>query len=259
VVTLDELPEHRREALLWRFALELDYDGMDDLVRERSQRPCRVARLAGLAAPDSTGLESAAVAVLGDDGRYHLRTGDRLVCATRGRHRAAAGGYPHKQWCYWWVGDTGEYRIQAPPGVAYEPRRHRSRTVSWVVRLTGQTQPLALVAPGERCREEGTWQAWPAHLTVATPLGRVRLVLVEALGDGCHACRWWPGTMVDHDHFTGLVRGLLCVDWCGGERGVVAGPVASSAWQVSEFDSGVLGQGVEPVAGQARPDRFGQP
>ena len=25
---------HRQEALLWRYALELDYDGVDDLVRQ---------------------------------------------------------------------------------------------------------------------------------------------------------------------------------------------------------------------------------
>jgi hypothetical protein len=34
--TLDDLPPHRRDALLWRYALELDYDGVDDLVRAAS-------------------------------------------------------------------------------------------------------------------------------------------------------------------------------------------------------------------------------
>jgi hypothetical protein len=35
--------------------------------------------------------------------------------------------------------------------------------------------------------------------------------LVAALGQPCHACLIRPGASIDHDHFTGLVRGLLCL------------------------------------------------
>lgn len=37
---LADLPVRRREALLWRFALELDYDGVDAMFREQSVKPC---------------------------------------------------------------------------------------------------------------------------------------------------------------------------------------------------------------------------
>ncbi|MEU9230315.1 endonuclease domain-containing protein [Streptomyces massasporeus] len=39
----------------------------------------------------------------------------------------------------------------------------------------------------------------------------MRTALVDAIGPDCHLCGLYPGAMVDHDHETGLVRGLLCV------------------------------------------------
>jgi hypothetical protein len=44
-------------------------------------------------------------------------------------------------------------------------------------------------------------------------MGRQRARLVAALGSRCHACRTRAGSFIDHDHFTGLVRGLLC-EYC---------------------------------------------
>ncbi|MET9734492.1 endonuclease domain-containing protein [Streptomyces sp. NPDC006458] len=38
----------------------------------------------------------------------------------------------------------------------------------------------------------------------------MRAALVDNLGPDCHGCGLYPGAMVDHDHLTGLVRGLLC-------------------------------------------------
>jgi hypothetical protein len=37
---LEEWPEQRREALLWRFALTLDYEGVDDYVRTGTHLSC---------------------------------------------------------------------------------------------------------------------------------------------------------------------------------------------------------------------------
>jgi hypothetical protein len=34
---------------------------------------------------------------------------------------------------------------------------------------------------------------------------------VAALGPDCHACGSERGTCIDHDHFTGAVRGLVCL------------------------------------------------
>jgi hypothetical protein len=36
-------------------------------------------------------------------------------------------------------------------------------------------------------------------------------MLISEFGAVCHACRLRPGIFVDHDHFSGIVRGLLCV------------------------------------------------
>ncbi|MDQ0382631.1 hypothetical protein [Amycolatopsis thermophila] len=38
-MSLDDLPEHRRDALLWRYAVELDYDGVEVLRADRHGRP----------------------------------------------------------------------------------------------------------------------------------------------------------------------------------------------------------------------------
>jgi hypothetical protein len=40
IVGLNDLPEHRRDALLWFHALELDYDGVDDLVATAADSSC---------------------------------------------------------------------------------------------------------------------------------------------------------------------------------------------------------------------------
>ncbi|MBW6436911.1 endonuclease VII domain-containing protein [Actinoplanes hulinensis] len=35
--------------------------------------------------------------------------------------------------------------------------------------------------------------------------------LVVELGAQCHLCQQSPGAILDDDHFTGLIRGLLCI------------------------------------------------
>lgn len=65
-------PRHRRELLLWRYALRLDYAGVDALVHAAAEQPCswRWHR----------SHEADTGAVLGDDGRYHLVRGDDVLC-----------------------------------------------------------------------------------------------------------------------------------------------------------------------------------
>ncbi|MFI2077524.1 endonuclease domain-containing protein [Streptomyces triculaminicus] len=36
------------------------------------------------------------------------------------------------------------------------------------------------------------------------------MALVAELGATCHLCGLYPGSKVDHDHVTGVVRGFLC-------------------------------------------------
>jgi hypothetical protein len=51
---------------------------------------------------------------------------------------------------------------------------------------------------------------WPPHHDRRSPIGRIRIQLSQAFGRDCCICRRWPGTEIDHDPFTGYVRGLLC-------------------------------------------------
>jgi hypothetical protein len=69
-------------------------------------------------------------------------------------------------------------------------RKHGSITANWLVRLTDFVCDPVEVPIGRRCPVLAA-VAWPAHRTMDTPLGRVRAVVVEALG------RWGvgPGAM----------------------------------------------------------------
>ncbi|WP_329243080.1 endonuclease VII domain-containing protein [Actinoallomurus sp. NBC_01490] len=212
LVTLDELPSQRRDALLWRHALELDYDEVDALVRERSTKSCQWRWL-----PPST----ERVAVLGDDGRYHLLIDGAFLCTPRRRPRQAAfrrrwrppPDVWHEQWCGWWT-DGSRYRVQAPADARREdlgrPIGWGVQHVGWSVTLTEQRTDPNLVPRRERCPIAEPRGQWPPPQDLTTPLGRTRARLIEALGADCHACRRCPGTMVDHDPFTAYARGLLC-------------------------------------------------
>lgn len=51
---------------------------------------------------------------------------------------------------------------------------------------------------------------WPAPPTARDARASVRRQLIEALGSGCATCPDPWATKIDHDHFTGQVRGYLC-------------------------------------------------
>lgn len=202
-------PEHRREILLWRFALTLDYDGVEDYVRASSADPCswRWHR-------QHTG---EMVAVLGDDGRYHLFRDDVVLC-TEIYHLGRAvnvdhhdGHVPHRRHCDWWTDGT-RYRMFAPRTAPPEQQRapRASHCVEWVVRLLDDRVDPSAVPPLRRCTYVGGRSDWPPHLTIDTRMGRIRQTLINLKGSQCHACGLRTGVIVDHDHFTGLVRGLLC-------------------------------------------------
>jgi recombination endonuclease VII len=205
-VGLDDLPEHRREALLWRYTLELDYDGVDDLVREAAGSQCNLLWDAPAASEDCT-------AILGDDGRYHMLVDGSPRCAEQRRHDDLVATILHHQWCHWWT-DGSRYRAQPPPdswsreGLTYGCTD--TVTVEWQVTLTEAVTDPVLVPTRQRCVHPTTRIDWPGYQGPDTPEGRQRAQLVAALGRVCHACGLRPGASIDHDHFTGLVRGLLC-------------------------------------------------
>jgi hypothetical protein len=205
VCGFEDWPEQRREALLWRFALTLDYDGVADYVRTEAATPCLNS--------DWRPPDGEMSAVLGDDGRYHLFRDDAVLCTeisyreqvyvalgaipradsalddeareARGKELVArmtqleerfaakdrdrhGGRIPHERRCSWWTDGT-VYRMFAPKTATDEQRRtpHENHVVGWTVQLQG-----------ERVEPQHGAAASPVHLRrrpqplAAAPVGR---------------------------------------------------------------------------------------
>lgn len=58
---------------------------------------------------------------------------------------------------------------------------------------------------------------WPGYQDPESPrpMDRARHTVATAIGDSCSLCRGRPARVLDHDHYTGLVRGYLCTH-CNG-------------------------------------------
>lgn len=200
------LPQHRRELLLWKFAGELDRAEVDAYVRAASQRPCswRGGR-------EHTG---ETVAIVGDDGRYHLVRDGLVLCtelAAFGRRFPVADyatGLPHWRRYEWWVDEEGGH----VPQTYAEPldATRQWREVEWTVRLGAARVDPSAVPPAHRCLYVGSRGDWPPYVTGDTPLGWIRQSVRELAGSQCHACGLRTGVIVEHDHRTGWVRGLVC-------------------------------------------------
>lgn len=156
-------------------------------------------------------------AVLGDDGRYHLLRGEVVLCTqigARPSNRAGRNGgeVPHRRDCRWWT-DGATYRLYPPRSLPLEQQVTSPeciRRVEWTVQLLDNRADPAAVPSQRRCTYSGSRSDWPPHRTERTALGRIRTALIQHGGSRCHACGLRTGVIVDHDHFTGTVRGLLC-------------------------------------------------
>jgi hypothetical protein len=187
----------RRDHLLRRYARlwGAEPEEVAQLVRTQAQRPCLIA-------PDRAPTSTAR---LGDDGRYHLCRDGQPVCATS-RVRGVPGRYRHNTRCSWWYLD-GQRRF----GVSHAPDVDlHAVKVTWTVELLDGEHLPAAIAPSLRCSVP--LLRWPPYAGSATPIARIRARLIEVLGPDCALCGD-PGQHVDHDHDSGLVRGLLC-GWC---------------------------------------------
>jgi hypothetical protein len=74
---------------------------------------------------------------------------------------------------------------------------------------TAEPVDLLRVPTSQRCPDRR--YRWPAPLVGSSQV-RVRRRLVETFGAGCATCANPWATFIDHDHFTGAVRGYLCRD-----------------------------------------------
>lgn len=64
------------------------------------------------------------------------------------------------------------------------------------------------IPTSSRCGRPGA--KWPRYLGVGIKNRQLVLTLVQSLGSLCAICRVNPWRVIDHDHITGAVRGLLC-------------------------------------------------
>ncbi len=205
------MPPHRQMALIWRYLLEYTIAEIDAMVRAAAGQSCREYRAAA---------QHEYTARLGDDGRYHLLRDQVPVCATvmsqstRRRRRAVPVDYWwHHQQCLSWTDGT-RYRVHAPAEAwDVETRTLAVGTSRWIeaewrITLTGQPTDPAMVPGRRRCPLSADW---PGYQGLDRPGGRERARLVAVLGSQCHLCGQCPGAFLDHDHFTGLIRGLLCI------------------------------------------------
>ncbi|WP_329254569.1 endonuclease domain-containing protein [Streptomyces canus] len=192
--TLDDLPPYRHARLLWEHA-HFGVEGVYAMVLERAGEPCTLSGVPKPSVPRT--------AVLGTDGRYHLMSDGRMVCAAT----RSGQGWNHEQWCGWTVTDAGLVYGTVAGG------RHDSLIHRWFVEAaTAEGVPPASVSPEQRCLEGtyGAFHYWPPPPARTAVVRRFRALLIDDLGPDCHLCGALPGAMVDHDYATGMVRGFLC-------------------------------------------------
>lgn len=190
---LNDLPAHRRHALLWRLALRDDWEAVDGAVAAAAGQECSKVGLARALNPPVRSIS----AELGDDGTYHLVVNGSPRCGTFDAENV--GGTAWEHWAPW------DPNTQARP--IYE------------VRPVGTVRDPFLVPAKERCpsRARGSW---PPFCDPKSRLGRLRITLVDQFGPGCQCCGGGLGMIIDHDHFSEVVRGLVCrvcnsgIDFC---------------------------------------------
>ncbi|MFD5881043.1 endonuclease domain-containing protein [Streptomyces yangpuensis] len=195
MVTLDDLPRYRRAQLLWRWSHQ-GLDMVERLVREKEGQPCRIDT-----APVGTP-QGPIAAVPGDDGLLHLARAGDMLCATA----PTDNGWEHETHCSWFDRGTGPEDWTSRVS---DPWQHeQSLTYTWTVRAVGPAQDPAAADLRARCHYGRVY--WPPPPAKTRSIRLLREALVAAFGSDCQLCGIYPGEMVDHDHETGYVRGLLC-------------------------------------------------
>ncbi|MGW2725365.1 endonuclease domain-containing protein [Streptomyces sp. NPDC001492] len=200
MASLDELPPYRRAQLLWRWSHQ-GAEFVEHLVHNAKKRPCHLPT-------PPPGPPGRTLALPGDDGRFHLERAGRMLCG----ETEAAGAWSHRQHCGWIERANGPEpwrggRVDGTDTVVWG-----ALVAEWTVQATGPGVDPGTVERTNRC-DGGRYELrhlWPPPPARTASIRRLRAALVDALGPDCHLCGLYPGAMVDHDHQTGQVRGLLC-------------------------------------------------
>lgn len=188
---LEALPKSRQMVFLWRFARHGTRAQVASHMAALTARPCRVSPY------KAPWFETA---VPGDDGLHHLWHPERGMVCGNPDMSAPQGPWVHKEVFRW-----------------KDNNRPRRRTYTTLVRRTGESVEPSLVRPGDRCwltdSSDRNWRpAWPLWMGDEAPYTRARWWFVERLGRGCAVCGGAGVGVMDHDPFTGWVRGMLCED-----------------------------------------------
>ncbi len=211
---LATLPEHRQRQWLWQLLLDMERSDIDTYIADRAARSTQCLRrqsdgrlvvsyLSHLGAP---------TAQLGTDGLYHLTTDAGHWCEGR-----TVRGSLLKHW----LDETASHPKSR------QTRWGDGRFGEWRFSLTDTQVAPHTVPYDRRCPLLPRSSAWPPFANPANRRGQIYEVVFGTFGNLCAACGVTPATMIDHDHFTGIVRGVLCatcnqhVDWCPHRSGCV--------------------------------------
>lgn len=203
---LTDLPEWRYKNLVWALLEFMSLPEIEWAVLGHAHRPCRVGQMFARTPKDQL---IRVGAVLGNDGAYHLMTAAGLACGV-----ADETGIVHHSIRYSTYTDGERYSAQPTFGACDDVDGWRivERVHDWVVTLTDVVVDPSSVHPRQRCG----FGRWPTFFNPNNKLGAIRRALVNEFGFDCQICHHLPGVVVDHDHLTGAVRGLLCGD-CNGQ------------------------------------------
>ncbi|MFT7022877.1 MAG: hypothetical protein ACJA07_001965 [Rhodococcus sp. (in: high G+C Gram-positive bacteria)] len=204
--SLDDFAPHRRWNLVWRYTRSFEYDEVEEMVLLDSQHQ-RCSSISSDRPFRPLG------AVRGTDGLYHLNDPQSgLLCVFGAFSKPAVDTLrlPHVENHRKWF---DELKVRLP-----RPRTTRSAHSSqpsdvvyqWYFSTTDDVISPWSVANGFRCRVGSANGRWPGSLN-HTELGSIRRILLDSFGEACQCCGSWPATVIDHDHVTGKVRGLVCV------------------------------------------------